>query len=144
MKKISHIFAAIVIACWQARAADELSLVQQADALWKSENYNQILQLATVAAAKPSPAPEVFVVLFGYYSLIKADRAKALQALSDLLSHLPPGNSTASSAITEFKSKFEGLPIEGFHQPTVGELKAFHDLFPEYLPVRALIVLLPK
>ncbi len=133
MKKYFLITGLIVISSLCVDGSEKSAFIQQINTLWKAKNYDQILQLATTEAAKQSPPPEVYAVLFGYHLFIAANHEQAVQSLNSLLAKLENTNSASFEAVMAFKSDFLQAPSDQIHQ-----------MFPDDFPIRSLLLLISQ
>lgn len=144
MKKYFLITVLIVISSLCVDAEEKPTFIQQINTLWKAENYDQILQLATTEAAKQPPPPEAYAVLFGYHLFIAADHEQAVQSLNSLLAGLENTNSTGFQAVTDFKNDFLQVPSDQIQPTTSTELNGLHQMFPDDFPIRSLLLLISQ
>lgn len=128
--------------CQVSSRGDDLTFLRQVDNLWKARNHDQILQLATTEAAKPTPSSEAFAVLFGYHLVIAGNRQQAEQSLTQLASLLETSNPAAFRAVSEFRNEFSQISGAGSSSPTPEMLNEMHSLFPNAFPIRTLLMCL--
>lgn len=144
MKKYLLLVCLIAFFSFRVDASEKPTFIQQINTLWKAENYDQILQLATTEAAKQPPPPEAYAVLFGYHLFITANHEQAVQSLNSLLAELENTNSTGFQAVTDFKNDFLQVPSDQMQPPTSTELNGLHQMFPNDFPVKSLLLLISQ
>lgn len=144
MKNYLLLVCLIVFFSFRVDASDNPTFIKQVNTLWKSKNYNQILQLATTEAVKQSPLPEAYAVLFGYHLFIAANHEQAVQSLNNLLIRLENTNSARFQAVTDFKNDFLQVPSDQMQPLTPVDLHGLHQMFPDDFPVKSLLLLISQ